>query len=164
MSTTKHLSFEERCALRRLAEDAIRACNRHHGPFVEAVAHPLNIAALLDMADSAADIADLLDLEGDKDIVDEVAQLLEGDGQLMELAQRVQTWHADGMKQTREIQGCVEEGTSVQCGIDGADDKKLQLTAREALIFKLGMEAGLAFFEKLPFSLSHQGGEEEVPE
>ncbi len=44
------LTYEERKRLRRLAEDARDACNRHYGPFVDAVAHPLNILALLDMA------------------------------------------------------------------------------------------------------------------
>ena len=44
------LSYEQRKHLRRLAEDARHACNRHYGPFVDAVAHPLNILALLDMA------------------------------------------------------------------------------------------------------------------
>lgn len=44
------LSYEERKRLRRAAEDARDACNRHFGPFVDVVAHPLNILALLDMA------------------------------------------------------------------------------------------------------------------
>ena len=48
------LTYEERKRLRRLAEDARDACNRHYWPFVDAVAHPLNILALLDMADRAA--------------------------------------------------------------------------------------------------------------
>jgi hypothetical protein len=48
------LTYEERKRLRRLAEDARDACNRHYGPFVDAVAHPLNILALLAMADRAA--------------------------------------------------------------------------------------------------------------
>jgi hypothetical protein len=48
------LTYEERKALRRAAEDARDACNRHYGPFVDLVAHPLNILALLDMADRAA--------------------------------------------------------------------------------------------------------------
>lgn len=46
-----NLSYEERKRLRRAAEDARDACNRHFGPFVDAVAHPLNILALLDMVD-----------------------------------------------------------------------------------------------------------------
>ncbi|MGS1118409.1 hypothetical protein [Castellaniella sp. UC4442_H9] len=49
------LSYEERKCLRRAAEDARDACNPHYGPFVEAVAHPLRILALLDMADRAAE-------------------------------------------------------------------------------------------------------------
>lgn len=48
------LTYEERKRLRRLAEDARDACNRHYGPFVDAVAHPLNMLALLDMADRSA--------------------------------------------------------------------------------------------------------------
>lgn len=48
------LDHHQRVLLRRLAEDAIHAANRHYGPFVEAVAHPLNILALLDMAGRAA--------------------------------------------------------------------------------------------------------------
>jgi hypothetical protein len=48
------LTYEERKALRRAAEDARDAANPHYGPFVDLVAHPLNILALLDMADRAA--------------------------------------------------------------------------------------------------------------
>lgn len=48
------LTYKERKHLRRLAEDARDARNRHYGPFVDAVAHPLNILALLDMADRGA--------------------------------------------------------------------------------------------------------------
>lgn len=44
------LSYEQRKHLRRMAEDARDACNRHYGPFLDAVAHPLNILSLLDMA------------------------------------------------------------------------------------------------------------------
>lgn len=38
--------------IKRAAEDAIHACNRHYGPFVDVVAHPLNIIALVEMAQS----------------------------------------------------------------------------------------------------------------
>lgn len=48
------LNFTQRRDLRRLAQDAIHACNRHYGPFVDAVARPLDIIALLDMADGFA--------------------------------------------------------------------------------------------------------------
>ena len=52
------LTYEERKHLRRAAEDARDACNRHYGPFVDVVAHPLRILALLDMADRAAQQSD----------------------------------------------------------------------------------------------------------
>lgn len=162
MNTKSTLNFEARRAIRRLAEDAIQAANRHYAPFVDAVAHPLNITALLDMADSAADIVDLLDLDDGQDVEDEVERLLENENNMLVLAENVQTWHARGLKHTREIQDCVEEGTSVQAGSDATADKKITLTEREALIFKLGMEAGLATFEKLPFSLSRKGEDVEV--
>lgn len=38
--------------IKRAAEDAIHACNRHYAPFVDVVAHPLNIIALVEMAQS----------------------------------------------------------------------------------------------------------------
>ncbi len=47
------LCYEERKRIRRAAEDARDACNRHYGPFVDVVAHPINILKLLDMADRA---------------------------------------------------------------------------------------------------------------
>ena len=49
------LCYEERKRIRRAAEDARDACNRHYGPFVDVVAHPINILKLLDMADRAVD-------------------------------------------------------------------------------------------------------------
>lgn len=45
------LTYEERKRMRRAAEDARDACNRHYGPFIDVVAHPLNILALLAMAE-----------------------------------------------------------------------------------------------------------------
>lgn len=164
MKIKNTLNFEARRAIRRLAEDAIEAANRHYGPFVDGVAHPLNITALLDMADSAADIVDLLDLDDGQDVLDEVERLLENENNMLVLAENVQSWHASGLKHTREIQDYVEEGTSVQAGSDATTDKKITLTAREALIFKLGMEAGLSSFEKLPFSVHRKGEEVEVAE
>ncbi|WP_217484344.1 hypothetical protein [Acinetobacter lactucae] len=44
------LSARQLTLIRRAAEDAIHACNRHYSPFVDVVAHPLNITALVDMA------------------------------------------------------------------------------------------------------------------
>ncbi|MBN9357442.1 MAG: hypothetical protein J0I15_13390 [Herbaspirillum huttiense] len=44
------LSHRELVALRRAAEDAIHAANPHYAPFIAAVAKPLEIYALVDMA------------------------------------------------------------------------------------------------------------------
>ncbi|MCI3877725.1 hypothetical protein [Acinetobacter higginsii] len=45
------LSVRELVLFRRAAEDAIHACNRHYGPFIDVVAHPLNMLKLIDMAE-----------------------------------------------------------------------------------------------------------------
>lgn len=47
------LSFEDLRKFRRAAEDAISACNPDYGPFVRTVSHPLNILALVEMAEES---------------------------------------------------------------------------------------------------------------
>ncbi|WP_284081652.1 hypothetical protein [Acinetobacter nosocomialis] len=47
------LSQQELIRIRRGAEDAIQAMNRNHRSFIEAVSHPLNIIALVDMAQAS---------------------------------------------------------------------------------------------------------------
>lgn len=47
------LSQQELIRIRRGAEDAIQAMNRNHKSFIDAVSHPLNIIALVDMAQSS---------------------------------------------------------------------------------------------------------------
>lgn len=44
------LSHRELVLLRRAAEDAIHAANPRYGPFIDAVANPLKLLALVDMA------------------------------------------------------------------------------------------------------------------
>lgn len=44
------LSNRELTSIRRAAEDAIEAWNINHKPFIDVVAHPLNICTLVDMA------------------------------------------------------------------------------------------------------------------
>lgn len=46
------LDHRELTLIKRAAEDAIHACNRHYKPFIDVVAHPLNIIALIEMAQS----------------------------------------------------------------------------------------------------------------
>lgn len=47
------LTPKDLICIRRSAEDAAYAMNRNHKPFIEAVSHPLNIIALVDMAQSS---------------------------------------------------------------------------------------------------------------
>ncbi|MCG7221997.1 hypothetical protein [Acinetobacter sp. AG3] len=58
--------------IKRAAEDAIHACNRHYGPFVDVVAHPLNIIALVEMAQSRQ--AEVDELSSQNQILKEVAE------------------------------------------------------------------------------------------
>lgn len=46
------LDHRQLTLIKRAAEDAIHACNRHYKPFIDVVAHPLNIVALVEMAQS----------------------------------------------------------------------------------------------------------------
>jgi O-phosphoseryl-tRNA(Cys) synthetase len=46
------LTNRELILFKRAAEDAIHACNRHYAPFIDVVAHPLNIISLVEMAQS----------------------------------------------------------------------------------------------------------------
>ena len=48
--TSEPLTHKELVALRRAAEDAVQAMNPRYGPFVELVANPLKMLALVDMA------------------------------------------------------------------------------------------------------------------
>lgn len=81
--------------------------------------------------------------------------------QILELVERIQEWHVMRLHKARDIQTSVTEGTTIQAGPDAGADKKFLLTKREALIFALGMEAGLAHFEKLPFTVSASSEDEE---
>ena len=83
--------------------------------------------------------------------------------QLLEFVERIQEWHEARLTAARDIQSNAKEGTSVK--VIGDSDKEIQveLTKREAMIFSMGMEAGIAHFEKLPFTVS-TGSEEEEDE
>lgn len=74
------LSIRQLTLIRRAAEDAIHACNRHYGPFVDVVAHPLNICALVDMAQTS--IGQQVDLNRLKDQMERAGYTDKG-GELM---------------------------------------------------------------------------------
>ena len=103
------------------------------------------------------EIAEALDLaeDQDADILAELERLRESDDDFLGFVRNVQAWHERQLSYTRGIQEQMKEGTKVEAG-----GKKFELTAREALVFQLGMEAGLASFETLPFKVSRKGDEE----
>lgn len=70
------LTYEERKRMRRVAEDARDACNRHYEPFVDVVAHPLNILALLDMAARGTESAQREQSESDECLALDLLALL----------------------------------------------------------------------------------------
>ena len=78
--------------------------------------------------------------------------------------QRVQEWHEARLQAARDIQSNAKEGTSVKVIGDSGKEVQVQLTQREAMIFSMGMEAGIAHFEKLPFTVSHGSDEDESDE
>ncbi|WP_059440655.1 hypothetical protein [Comamonas sp. E6] len=104
-------------------------------------------------------IVAVLGLEDDEktDIVETIKLLLENEGSMLELANRTLEWHEARLTQLRDIQEQIEEGTSVQVGSDSSAEKQIKLSAREASVFKLGMQAGLACFETPPFTLGRKG-------
>lgn len=117
-------------------------------------------------ANNFCKIVAVLGLEDDEetDIVATIQRLLENEGSMLELANRTLEWHTARLTQLRDIQEQIEEGTSVQVGSDSSADRKVKLTGREASIFKLGMQAGLACFEDPPFTLSSNGGADQDDE
>lgn len=73
---------------------------------------------------------------------------------LAQLATSVQNWHSQKLAHLKEVSEMVEEGTTLK--LKGTDGKSTEVvvTAREALIFQLGIEAAIGEFEKLPFTVT----------
>lgn len=84
--------------------------------------------------------------------------------QLLEFVERIQEWHEARLTAARDIQSNAKEGTSVKVIGDSGKEIQVELTKREAMIFSMGMEAGIAHFEKLPFTVSTGSKEEEDEE
>ena len=78
--------------------------------------------------------------------------------------QRVREWHEFRLRAARDIQSSAQEGTSVKVIADSGKEMQVELTKREAMIFSMGMEAGIAHFEKLPFTVSTAPEDEEDDE
>lgn len=76
--------------------------------------------------------------------------------EVVEFAKCLQDWHGARMAYAREIQEGSNAGTKVLLqSIAGEKRREVELTEHDALIFRLGMEAGLACFDKLPFTMQH---------
>lgn len=56
----REITSREMVLMRRAAEDACYAMNAHYGPFIEVIAKPLKIIALLDLIQSQAAKIDAL--------------------------------------------------------------------------------------------------------
>ena len=84
--------------------------------------------------------------------------------QLLEFVERIQEWHEARLTAARDIQSNANEGTSVKVIGDSGKEIQVELTKREAMIFSMGMEAGIGHFEKLPFTVSTSSEEEDDEE
>lgn len=82
------------------------------------------------------------------------------DEDLLDFVHRMQDWHQARIEYVKKIQDGVEEGTTLQCVSSNGGKKEVKLTAREAQIFSLGLEAGMGCFEKLPFRLERNDADE----
>lgn len=82
---------------------------------------------------------------------------------LLDFVRRMQDWHAGRVHYVKEIQEAVKEGTTLQCvnSID-TNKKEFELNAREAIIFVMGLEAGLGCFDSLPFRLECRNADKEA--
>ncbi|MBP7645252.1 MAG: hypothetical protein KA751_00695 [Comamonas sp.] len=73
---------------------------------------------------------------------------------VVEFADRMRAWHEARTKQARGIQDFVEAGTTVKLQGESSDKEiEVKLTEHEAKVFRMGMEAVLACFDKLPFTM-----------
>lgn len=84
--------------------------------------------------------------------------------QLLEFIERIQEWHGARLSAARDIQSNAKEGTSVKVIGDAGQEIQVELTKREAMIFSMGMEAGIGHFDKLPFTISTTAEDEEDDE
>ena len=80
---------------------------------------------------------------------------------VVEFAERMQAWHQARTQQARGIQEVVEAGTTIK--LQGDSPSKVvdvELTEREANVFRMGMEAALACFDKLPFEMHRKAADD----
>lgn len=78
------------------------------------------------------------------------------DEDLFDFVHRMQDWHQARIEYVKKIQDGVKEGTTLRCVSSSDEKKEVELTAREAMIFSIGLEAGMGCFGKLPFRLERE--------
>ncbi len=81
--------------------------------------------------------------------------------QLLQFVERIQDWHEARLDSARGIQSASKEGNSIKVIDSEGKEIDVELTKREAMIFSMGMEAGIAHFEKLPFTVSTSSVDED---
>lgn len=84
---------------------------------------------------------------------------------VVEFAERMQAWHQARTQQARDIQEAVETGTTIKLqGASPSKEIEVKLIAREAQVFRMGMEAVLVCFDKLPFEMHRKAADNSAQE
>lgn len=65
-----------------------------------------------------------------------------------EFVAHIAQWHAAKLEHLKTVQGKVDSNTTIR-----VDDIEINLNEEQALAFRLGMEACIAEFSQLPFSV-----------
>lgn len=80
--------------------------------------------------------------------------------ELREFAEQLMDMHAEKVAHLRDLQNLVKAGTKLKVGEE--DENPIELSGREAAIYKLGIESVLILLEKLPFTVSKVGTEQDT--
>lgn len=110
------LSIEKLTQIKRAAEDAIQAWNRLYQPFIDVVAHPLNIISLVDMAK-------------------ESSRLNSENYNLKARFAQLEKEHADLLERMAGVVGCVSQARDGYYGFsgEGGDTDNLAKDLEKAL-------------------------------
>lgn len=120
--------------------------------------HAIMQAHCIVAVDSYFDARPLIDTTDNRRLVEagfergfEAAPKDDSNPELVDFVEQLTEWHENTVEHLREVSDQVKDKTSVQAGVDGP---AIDLNEREALIFRLGMEASLAALGKLPFTVT----------
>lgn len=71
--------------------------------------------------------------------------------ELLDFIEHLRSWHAKKVSDLRDVQASCKKGTLLKIG---DDSEGVSMTNREALYFKLGIEASLMELGTLPFTVT----------